>query len=110
MTRRKSGRRPGPSIAPDIIALNAAGMTGKAIAERLGCSGAHVSKILHKHRTFAIAPHRGLAHWQAPDRPTSCMEWVQTPKGLQPCGQPKHKVEGEVKGQCFRHFESSRPS
>jgi hypothetical protein len=109
MTQRKAGRKGGPSMTPDIIALNAKGMTGIAIADHLGCSGAHVSKVLYRHRNEAKHMHRMTEHWKAPPSPKHCREWVQTPDGLRPCGQPKHKIDGESMGQCLDHYEKQRP-
>ena len=109
MTQRKAGRKGGPSMTPDIIALNAKGMFGKDIAAQVGCSGAHVSKVLYRHRNEAKPMHRMTEHWQAKPSPKHCCEWVQTPEGLRPCGQPKHKIDGEAKGQCREHYEKQRP-
>jgi len=94
---------------PDIIALNALGWTGQRIAAHLGCSGAHVSKVLYRHRTEVRKPHRVSEHWEPKATGTTCREWVLTPDGLKPCGQPKHKLGGETMGQCHAHYEAQRP-
>ena len=98
------------SIRTDIIALDASGMTGKDIAARLGCSGAHVSKVLSRHRRSQDkAPHRVMDRWERPTHGPTCREWVLTPEGLQPCGKPKHTLGGETMGQCAAHYEAQRP-
>ena len=110
MTKRKVGRKGGNPMTQQIIALGDLGTSPKDIAAELGCTPGHVSNVLYKHRTGAMTnKHSPFEHWQAPDRPTSCREWVQTPEGLRPCGQPKHKIDGEVKGQCSEHYEKQRP-
>ena len=109
MTKRKPGRKGGPSLTSDIIALNAKGMTGKAIAGELGCSGAHVSKVLCRARVELKAPHRMTEHWQGATYGKACREWVLTPEGLKPCGKPKHVLGGESMGQCEEHYEAQRP-
>lgn len=109
MTKRKAGRKGGPTLTAAIIKMNAAGMTGKAIAGQLGCSGAHVSKILYRNRTEVKAPHRMSEHWKGATYGKTCREWVLGPDGLKPCGQPKHKLGGETMGQCEAHYEAQRP-
>lgn len=94
----------------DIIRLNALGWTGKRIAAHLGCSGPHVSKVLYRHRqSQEKIAHRMTDRWERPAHATTCQEWVITPDGLKPCGQPKHKLCGETMGQCAAHYEAQRP-
>lgn len=93
----------------DIIALDQQGWTGRKIARHLGCSSGHVSQTLCRARTELKAPHSLNEKWERPTHGPTCREWVLTPEGLKPCGQPKHKLGGETMGQCHEHYEAQRP-
>jgi hypothetical protein len=94
----------------EIIRLNALGWTGKRIAEHLGCSGPHVSKVLYRYRqSQERTPSRAMDREERPTHGSACREWVLTPEGLKPCGAPKHEIGGETMGQCHAHYEAQRP-
>ena len=97
------------NMAAEIRALHDQGLTGKAISERVGCSGAHVSKTLYRSRMETTNVHVYTNKWTPAAKPTTCQEWVRTPDGLRPCGADKHKLAGERMGQCREHYEAQRP-
>jgi hypothetical protein len=100
-----------------IMVLHEQGMRPRDIAEALGLdSGRRVSSAIRQKRERMAMPdyHASapmISHWKGNQPPPSktCTHWVQTPKGLKPCGAKKHQIDGYTMGKCKAHYEATRP-